>query len=80
MQNDVILVGGRVRVYDYPIKNTARPVYAEGVVTEIIESPFKGFIMLCDLCSYYGREGQKIAVPFQRAIAEFEGRIQTVMD
>lgn len=80
MQDNKIAIGKKVRVYDYPIMNTARPVYAEGEVTRLIDSPFSGFVILCERCTYYGREGQEIAVPFQREIAEFEGRIHVLTE
>lgn len=67
--------GQRIRAYDYDPALTHRPVYAEGVITACIASPLEGVEIECDRCTFYGREGSRFVVPYDRDVADFPGRI-----
>lgn len=72
---ETLRAGHRVRVFDYDPSKSHRPVFAEGSVRAVVSSPLPGFLLDCDMCTYYGRQGTTFAVPFYRDESDFPNRI-----
>tara|TARA_Y100000310_G_scaffold213638_2_gene214586 strand:- start:2131 stop:2385 length:255 start_codon:yes stop_codon:yes gene_type:complete len=77
----LVEVGERIRAYDYnPLLMGGKKVYLEGKVISIVEKPYKAYRVMCDKCNFFGREGQKVLVPMEIAVAEFDDRVVKIKD